>query len=130
MAALNTSCCYHQTTLVSGTSRNVCILSISPSSFHPSSRLYQNSLKIQSFPSLQHTHYSNYGPQRALVSAVAARYFLLVIFQLFCFAFLEFLCILTCVVYNYSLAKACKRFLYLLLILLQNRLLYLMVPQG
>ncbi|KAL8145750.1 hypothetical protein AgCh_003773 [Apium graveolens] len=69
MAALNTSCYYHQ---ISRTSRNVCILSISPCSLYPSSRFYQNSLKIQSFPSLQHTHFSNYAPQRALVSAVAA----------------------------------------------------------
>lgn len=72
MAALKMSCCYHQTTQVSATSRNVCIVSISPSSLYPSSRLYQNNLKIQSFPSFQQTHYSNYALHRAVVSAVAA----------------------------------------------------------
>lgn len=77
MAALNTSYSYHQ---ISGTSRNVCTVSISP----PSSRLYQNSLKIQSFPSLQHTHYSNYSSQRAVVSPVAARYVML-LFSYSCF---------------------------------------------
>ncbi|KAK1396346.1 GST N-terminal domain-containing protein [Heracleum sosnowskyi] len=61
MAALNTP--------VSETSRNVCIASIYPFSLYPSSRFYQNNLKVQSFPSLLHTHYSNCAPHRAVVSA-------------------------------------------------------------
>ncbi|XP_017253337.1 glutathione S-transferase L3-like isoform X1 [Daucus carota subsp. sativus] len=69
MAALSI---YQHTALVSATSRNVCIDSVSPSSLKPSSRFYQNNLKIQSFPSSQHTLFSNYAPRRAVVSAVAA----------------------------------------------------------
>lgn len=81
MAALSI---YQHTALVSATSRNVCIDSVSPSSLKPSSRFYQNNLKIQSFPSSQHTLFSNYAPRRAVVSAVAANRYVL-IFLLFCF---------------------------------------------
>lgn len=74
MAALNLSCCSYQPIVVSATSRNVYIVSIYPPSLNPSSRLYQNDLKIHSFTSLQQTHYSNHAPHshRVRVSAVAA----------------------------------------------------------